>query len=63
LSSKKCRIKDRAMNYETIARGFKHEGIYIFEGKSIEAQANQIGTEPNLLWHYRLDWVILTSTA
>jgi len=51
------------MNYETIARGFKHEGIYIFEGKSIEAQANQIGTEPNLLWHYRLDWVILTSTA
>ena len=35
------------MNYETLARGFKHEGIYIFEGKSMEAQANQIGTEPN----------------
>jgi hypothetical protein len=51
------------MNYETIARGFKDEGIYIFERKSIEAQANQIGTEPNLFWHYRLDWVILTSTA
>ena len=26
LSSKKCRIKDKAMNYETITRGFKHEG-------------------------------------
>lgn len=46
-------IKDREMNYETDARGFKHEGIYIFEGKSMEAQANQIGTEPNLLWYYR----------
>lgn len=41
LSSKKCQIKDRAMNYETLARGFKDEGIYIFEGKSMEAQANQ----------------------
>ena len=63
LSSKKCQIKDRAMNYETLARGFKHEGIYIFEGKSMEAQANQIGTEPNLLWCYRFWGVILTSTA
>ena len=47
LSSKKCRIKDR--DYETIAGGFKDEGLYIFKGKYIEAHAKKIGTETNLL--------------